>query len=57
MRKQYIQPEITLVRLESNLPLCGSGDSSMALRCGTLSDGQEAPDEAESGGYRSSLWN
>ncbi len=56
MKKQYIQPEITLVRLESNLPLCGSGGNAMGLRCGTLNNDQEAPDEAESGQYRTTLW-
>lgn len=54
MKKKYIVPQVEIVELENPLPVCGSltGDQADIL----VGEG-DAPDAAESGGYRSSLWN
>lgn len=57
MKKQYIQPEITLIRLESNLPLCGSGGGTESIQIGVPTNVNDIPGDAESGGFRSNLWD
>lgn len=57
MKKQYIQPVFTLICLESNLPLCGSGGGTESIQSGVPTNVNDIPDEAESGGFRSNLWN
>ena len=51
--KKYIDPEIHVVALETEMPLAISGDKTMSF---TLTENVTSPDGFAASQYRSNLW-